>query len=375
MHEKQKMRGVFERPPGSGVWWISYFDADRRWHREKVGRRSAAIDAYHHRKREIREGIFIAPENRRGSLTFREIADERMELKRATLRPLSYRADKQRLKPLLDALGSLPVRSITPRVIDAALEKIAAREIHRLIGPCAIAGATVNRYRTLLSSIFRTAVRNERLASNPLGQVSRRRESHGRVRFLSVQEERKLRTAIRADWRDREAEFDLALNTGMRRSEQFDLKWEHVDIERKILTVHGKGDRRRFLPINETAKKAILKLHKLSNGSVFVCPDKRKDGQYDSRTWFDACVQKSKVVHCTWHDLRHTFASRLVMKGVDLRTVQELLGHASIVTTMRYAHLSQPHQHSAVEKLVTHTRTNTREKRPEQRVLQMTSSQ
>lgn len=371
MKDRSKTRGVFERPPGSGIWWISYFDAERRWHREKVGRRSVAIDAYHVRKREVREGIFIPPAIRRTATPFRQLADERMALKKATLLPLSYKADEQRLKPLLDLLGSMPARSITPDKIDAALEKIASREIRRPVGTCTIGGATVNRYRTLLSSIFRVAVRNGRIPANPLGQVARRRESHGRVRFLSPDEERKLRKSIRAEWRDREPELDLALNTGMRRSEQFNLRWEHVDIERKSLTVHGKGAKRRFLPINAIAKKALLKLHRLSNGSLFVCPDKSAEQQQDFRTWFETSVEKSKIAHFCWHDLRHTFASRLVINGVDLRTVQELLGHASIVTTMRYAHLSQAHQQSAVEKLVTHTRTNTGRNKPEQRVLQM----
>lgn len=369
------MRGVFERPPASGIWWISYFDADRKWHREKVGRRSAAIDAYHQRKREIREGIFVSPAARRTTLSFQQIADERMALKKPTLLPLSYKADEQRLKPLIEVLGSTSARSLTPEKIDIALKKIASRQVKRPIGPCAIAGATVNRYRTLLSSIFRVAVRNGRLISNPLAQVSRRRESHGRTRFLHAEEESKLRKAIRADWPDREAEFDLALNTGMRRSEQFNLRWEHVDIERKELTVYGKGDKRRFLPVNANAKKGLLKLHRLSNGSPFVCPDKKIELEGDYRIWFESSVEKAKIAHFCWHDLRHTFASRLVINGVDLRTVQELLGHASIVTTMRYAHLSQAHQQLAVEKLVTHTRTNTRRNRGQRKVLQMSAFQ
>lgn len=364
MTDKQKMRGVFERPNGSGIWWINYYDRDGVRHREKIGRESVAEEAYLQRRVELKEGIFIAPRSGAG-VTFKEIAEERMALKRTNLSPLSIRADEQRLAPLLDLLGSSPARSITPQKIDAVLTAIAGRQIQRRRALCktAIAGSTVNRYRTLLSSIFSVAVRNGRILANPLGRVSPRRESHGRVRFLSVPEERKLRKVIRADWGDREAEFDLALNTGMRRSEQFDLKWEHADLERLLLTVHGKGDRRRFLPINAAAKRALLKLHKLSNGSTFVCPDKKREEQYDSRTWFDTSVEKSGIAHCTWHDLRHTFASRLVMSGVDLRTVQELLGHASIVTTMRYAHLSEAHRHSAVEKLASWHQDGTKARR------------
>ena len=68
------------------------------------------------------------------------------------------------------------------------------------------------------------------------------------------------------------------------------------------------------------------------------------------RHWFEDAVENAKLVGFTWHDLRHTFASRLVMAGVDLRTVAELLGHKKIQMTMRYAHLAPQHKLAAVEK-------------------------
>jgi site-specific recombinase XerD len=67
--------------------------------------------------------------------------------------------------------------------------------------------------------------------------------------------------------------------------------------------------------------------------------------------WFADAVQEAGINDFDWHDLRHTFASRLVMAGVDIRTVQELLGHESIIMTMRYAHLSPQHRATALEKL------------------------
>ena len=73
----------------------------------------------------------------------------------------------------------------------------------------------------------------------------------------------------------------------------------------------------------------------------------------NNRHWFEDAVTEAGIRHFTWHDLRHTFASRLVMVGVDIRTVQELLGHKAIAMTCRYAHLAPAHQLAAVEKLVT----------------------
>jgi site-specific recombinase XerD len=71
----------------------------------------------------------------------------------------------------------------------------------------------------------------------------------------------------------------------------------------------------------------------------------------NSRTWFEVAIAEAKVKNFRWHDLRHTFISRLVMKGVDLRTVQELAGHKTISMTVRYAHLAPEHNQAAIEKL------------------------
>lgn len=370
MSDKQKMRGVFERPAGSGIWWINFYDADGVRHREKIGRESIAVEAYLQRRMEVKEGKFVAP--RSGSqATFTEIAAERMALKKVNLSPLSIRADKYRLPQLLKILGPLPVRSLTPQKIEDALREIGER---------GIAGATLNRYRTLLSSIFTVAVRNGRMQANPIGKVTLRPEPSGRVRVLQDAEEKKLRKQIRADFPERVAEFDLALFTGTRKSEQFNLTWAGVDLEQRNLLVMGKGSRgkgpkRRFVPINESAKKALMTLHRISNGSPFVCPRKKRDGQRDFSKWFEETVKRANIPDLTWHDLRHTFASRLVMSGVDLRTVQEILGHQSITTTMRYAHLSQEHRHSAVETLDHWHQDGTTEKAKKRKVLQMASNQ
>jgi site-specific recombinase XerD len=362
MNGKQTMRGVFERPKGSGIWWINFYDKDGVRHREKIGRESVAREAYIQRRIEVKEGKFLEPRSAAG-VTFKEIAAERMTAKKPTLAPRSYETDEIRLKYLDAELGTLEARAITPKKLDEVLAKIADG---------GGSPGTVNRYRSLLSSIFSVAKRNGRLTENPLADVGRRREPAGRVRFLSHDEEKRLRRAVRAEGRDHEAEFTLALNTGMRRREQFDLTWANVDLDRKVLGVTGKTGRR-FIQINEAATEALLVLHKCSNGSPHVAPAgaKKERTKTPPRFWFDAAVRKSKVADFKWHDLRHTFASRLVMAGVDLRTVQELLGHRSILMTMKYAHLSQEHRQSAVEKLDSWHQDGTRKTGRTRKIIQM----
>jgi integrase len=193
-----------------------------------------------------------------------------------------------------------------------AAADIRAEEIDARLSELARAGrapATVNQYRALLSLTFSLAVRSGKVPGNPLRRVPVRRTNHARVRFLTLPEEAALRQAIRRFCPLREPELDLALHTGMRRGEQYTLRWQDVDLERAL-----------------------------------VCGPR-------GRRWFDRAIREAGIRDFRYHDLRHTFASRLVMAGVDLRTVQELMGHKTLLMTLRYSHLSQAHTREAIEKL------------------------
>ena len=108
---------------------------------------------------------------------------------------------------------------------------------------------------------------------------------------------------------------------------------------------------RRHILINETARRSLGTLTRNRPESIYVCSGPEGFRGRDSQRWFEECVQESGVTDFHWHDLRHTFASRLVMAGVDLRTVQELLGHKTIAMTCRYAHLAPAHLQEAVNRL------------------------
>lgn len=336
----QLMRGVFERPKGSGVYWINYYDADGVRHRERIGRQSVAEEAYLQRRIEVREGKFRPP--RAKSITFRELAELALADKKLRGRsPATIASDRRRLPNLNARIGNLPAERVAPARIEALLAELVAE------GRC---GSTANRYRSLASSVFSFGVRTAKVRANPVARVLRFRESPNRIRFLDTSEENALRKEIRKISPQYEAEFDLALNTGIRRGEQFQLKWKDVNLERGVLTVWGKTGRR-HVPINGGARQALEKLWPLSNGSAFVCAEAKRDGQSDWRRWFEEARAAAGVDDFRWHDIRHTVASRLVMAGVDLTTVQKILGHKSIVTTQKYAHLSAQHERNAIGKL------------------------
>jgi site-specific recombinase XerD len=332
--------GIFQRPKKSGIWWISYYSLDRKRHRERAGRRDEALQLLGQRTREVSEGKFTPPT--KSGRTFRDIAAIVLAQKQLRLRPQSYETDCGRLDKLLPIIGSLPIEQVT----SARLEQVLG-DLKR----SGLAGSTVNRYRSLVSSIFTAAVRQDLVAVNPLARVKPFKESAGRVRYLLEDEETRLRAVIRRDYPDRIPELDLALNTGMRRGEQWSLKWSDVDFRAGQITVFGKTGRR-HIQMNSAARSALTEFERRVRSSEYVCEQSTGGDTRDWRRWLETSVKRAGIPNFHWHDLRHTFASRMVMAGVDIRTVQELLGHRDIKMTMRYSHLSPDHRATAVEKIV-----------------------
>ena len=167
--------------------------------------------------------------------------------------------------------------------------------------------------------------------------MEHRTEDNARIRFLSADEETAQRKAIEANCPEHLPEFDLALNTGLRLSEQYNLLRESISIPLPILTVvRSKNGTTRHVPLNQGAVQALEVLRKLHEGSELVC-----GGAKEPRRRFEAVLEHAKIANSSWHCIRHTFASRLVMAGVDMRTVQELLGHKVISMTVRYPSCSE----------------------------------
>jgi len=147
----------------------------------------------------------------------------------------------------------------------------------------------------------------------------------------------------------------LALNTGMRKGEILSLQWAQVDLTNRLIHVrNGKtvqSDRR--IPMNDTTFEVLLNLSQRRKGD-FVFPSYRKPGDRfrDLKVGFMRAIRLAGIrQRLRFHDLRHTFATRLVRAGVDLITVQHLLGHAKISMTARYAHSLADDKIPAVRRL------------------------
>lgn len=167
---KSAVRGIFERPPRSGVWWISYRGSDGKRHREKIGRRSAAMNAVARRRLEVKEGCFIPP--RSGArLTFRDLATEALAQKKILLRPLSYQTDLWRLTKLYPFIGNVPAGYLSAARIEETLAQLCA----------SMSGPTVNRFRSTISSVYSFAISTGKMTTNPVWGVKRRRENSSRL--------------------------------------------------------------------------------------------------------------------------------------------------------------------------------------------------
>ena len=211
-----------------------------------------------------------------------------------------------------------------------------------------VAPATVNRNLICLKSLFNKATLWGKATSNPVKGVKLLKEDNRRLRYLEKEEIIKLLTNCRKHLKPI---VIIALNTGMRRGEILNLKWRDVDIKRDVIyLLNTKNGEKREIPINEQVKTALIRTRKHpSSPYIFY----KKDGSSigDIKKTFFTALKKSGINNFRFHDLRHTFASHLVMSGIDLNTIRELLGHKSLEMTLRYSHLSSNHKKRAVDVL------------------------
>ena len=282
------------------------------------------------------------------------------------------------LSRCFNKLFTKPLIEITPSVLDQW-------RVKRLNE--GISNATINRDIGVLKSLLTKAIEWDVIKENPLKNLKLFKvDRTPKVRYLSFEEESNLRQALyqREDklkqdrkkgneWR-RARGYDLlpecedqefvdylspmvllSINTGLRQGELFHLTWEMVDLLERSIIIAGqvtKNNSSRYIPLNDEAHKIIKQLYEKSNlkkGLVFLSKDNKPFNNI-KRSW-TTLLKKAGIIQFRWHDLRHHFASKLVMAGIDLNTVRELLGHSDIKMTLRYAHLAPEHKINAVKKI------------------------
>ncbi|HZW20243.1 site-specific integrase [Noviherbaspirillum sp.] len=285
----------------------------------------------------------------------------------------------------------LRLKKVFAQFSDTPLEEIDAITIERWRSArirAGIAAATVNRDIGALRPVFSRAIDWQLLTEHPLKQIKPlKSNSDPIVRYLTEAEEERLRTALerreqryrderqRANaWRTARRQellpeypetgyvdylmpaVLLSLNTGIRQGELIALEWQNVHLESHArLFIPGrqsKSGRGRHIPLNDEAKAVLMRWKAQQVHGRLVFPSREGSELVEVKTAWRTLLRDAEVTAFRWHDMRHHFASRLVMVGVDLNTVRELLGHADLQMTLRYAHLAPEHKLSAVQKLV-----------------------
>jgi site-specific recombinase XerD len=202
------------------------------------------------------------------------------------------------------------------------------------------------------------------VTTNPVSGVAKLQEAGSRLAFVSQVGEAALLGALATE---RHALVILAINTGLRWSEEAVLRWRDVDVLSGFLTVRlAKNGQARRVPLNRAARAALVdqdaRRQRTNDPEALVF---RVAYRTVSREFVRAVgaaqtslraagrhEEANRLDGVTWHALRHTFASRLVAAGVDLRTVQELGGWRTLAMVQRYAHLAPGHLVAAVKKIV-----------------------
>ena len=321
-------------------WYIDYYYRGRRKRRKVAPSKKVAGDVLKDVQVKIAKGEYLGIYEEKKVL-FEDFAREYLEYVKANKSSGMAGNEEGYLKTnLTPTFGGRFLYEITPQDI----EKLKANLLVKL------EPATVNRYLACLKHMFRKAIDWGYLNGNPAKGVSKLKEPPGRVRYLAKKEIQKLLEACPPRL---SPIVVTALHTGMRREEILRLMWRSVDLDHRTIRVEkSKNNESRTIPMNETLYRVVSGLSRHSD-SAYVFPAKEGRPYTDVPKTFRKAVKEAKVEHFRFHDLRHTFASYMIMNGCDVKTLQELMGHKDIKMTMRYSHLSKDHVRESVKILDT----------------------
>jgi len=335
-----KDKGILEWPKGSRQWWVRIYENGKE-KRYRMENKTQAKAFYSKIKGEQREEKYFPEKYEKKRVAFRAVAEE--YCKYGDVHHKRKGDDKPRLDKWIEAFGDQDASSITLGQVEQIMMSMQSEEY---------APATTARYLVVLKACLNRAVRDGLLQSNPVQKVKPPKINNIIVRYLTPEQEKALLSALP----ERFAPVVItALHTGMRQGELLRLKWDDVDFTAMVITVQQAkaGERRRVL-MNSVVWNVLdqLKSQNIKPWVFHSSTNTALEGR-NLRRAFDQAVKDAKLTPFRFHDLRHSFASRLAMQGANDRTLQELLGHKTPRMVLRYAHLAPTHLWQAIEGLTT----------------------
>ena len=351
MTERNKYpKGIYKR---GNLFWLRYAGLDGKivFEPTRTDKLKNAESLLHKRKAEIDSGKqpeIIKIKN----YSFKELKEEYVKWAE---RQRGYKKKLSVINQLADQFGHYPLRRFDTRMI----EQFQTERLQKGHKP-----ATVNRHIATLKHMFTKATDWNMVEEETLKRVRKVKlleENNRRLRYLNKDECKKLIDACKPHLKPI---VITALNTGMRKEEILSLQWEkNIDLKNGFILLDvTKNGERREIPINATLHEVLSGIvRRIDIPYVFYVARKKKETENQTevsklsqrygnihRSFQSACT-KAKIRDFHFHDLRHTFASQLVMAGVDITTVKELLGHKTLTMSLRYAHLAPSHKVKAVD--------------------------
>ena len=315
--------GVFKK---QGSWWVDYRVNGRR-RREKIGpNKKLAETVLNKRLVEIAEGKYLDVK-KVPQISFDKMAGEYIDWSRTNKR--SWTQDTYSVKRLKEYFGGKRLDEIHPLMIEGYKQKRVGKVSKR----------KVDIELACLKHMFTKAVEWGYAAESPARGVKLFRPNNARMRYLSEDEIGRLLEACDVYFRP---VVLVAIHTGMRRSEILGMRWVDMDLVNGIIHVEdSKNNERRDVPMSETVKATLMEMKERAACEwVFVHRSDSTKPLRDIRAPFQRALKRSGITNFRFHDCRHTAASWMVMKGIDLYRVQRILGHRDSRMTQRYAHLA-----------------------------------
>ena len=264
----------------------------------------------------------------------------------------SWRHDEFRAKTLCKYFSGMSFREITQMRIEKFKQDRLKTKSQR---DTTFSAASVNHEMALLSSVVTMARKNRMIRENPCLDVKKLDVDNERERFLTEEEESRLFAQLTGRRSHLGPIVTVALHTGIRRGALLALRWQEVDFTRNVITItKGKSKNKKMyvVPMNEIVRAGLAALRALAGNSdgVFTNP-MTKVSITDVKNGFVSACGDAKLENFRFHDLRHTFATRLADQGVPQAAITEMLGQTSLRMSQRYTHAVIETMQAAVEKL------------------------
>ena len=310
-------------------WMLDYFDEHGKRVRKSAGQsKELATKLYAEiQKKVIKLKIIGAdPET---TIKFEDACADYLAYYKTNRKPKSYQRAEVSYHGLLSFFSKKKLSQITPFEI----EKYKSERVKK------VSKASVNRELAFLSNLFTKHIEWGNIGINPCAKIKRFKENASRVRYLSDQEFNKL---VQCAAEHLKPIMLLARHTGMRKEEILSLTWKQIDFEKGFIFLAGETSKNlevRYIPINETVREVLQSMSRHFRCKHVFYNKTGKRFNSVKRSFKTAC-RRAGIKDFRFHDLRHDFASQLVMKGASLKAVQDLLGHKTAKMTQRYSHLS-----------------------------------